>query len=103
MPPIVPIKQDAFLLLSDYIQNIKQPTSSWKEKDGVLWQEKNNKDYIFMFIKMDYTSIYELIEQINFIEQQSDQTFTYPAPPFTPSVCLNKPKKTYPLYPYWPF
>ncbi|MBO5997783.1 MAG: hypothetical protein J6P93_04590 [Alphaproteobacteria bacterium] len=72
IPPVVPLKQDAFLLLSDYIQNINQPPSSWKEKDGVLWQEKNGKNYILILIKMDYSSIDELVENVSFIEELSD-------------------------------
>lgn len=69
MPPIVPFKQDAFLLLSDYIQNINQPISSWQEKDGVLWQKKDGKNYILIFVKLDHTDFSELVKQVHFIQQ----------------------------------
>jgi len=38
MPPVVPIADDPFLLLSDYVTNMKRPPTNWQIKDGVFSQ-----------------------------------------------------------------
>ena len=38
MPPLVPIKQDPFLLLSDYLMNINSTGASWTLHNNLLWQ-----------------------------------------------------------------
>ena len=71
MPTIVPLHKDPFMLLTDYIQNMPQPVSSFSEKEGVLWQEREGKNYILILVKLSYDNINELIGQVRLIQQQA--------------------------------
>ena len=78
IPRIIPLHDDPFLLLSEYVQNIPQPNSLWSEKEGVLWQKKEGKNYILILIQLDQSNIYTLSEKIHLIQQISiPQNSTY--------------------------
>ena len=38
MPPVIPITDDPFLLLSDYVTNMKQPSTNWQIREGFFSQ-----------------------------------------------------------------
>ncbi|MBR6412551.1 MAG: hypothetical protein IKS41_05270 [Alphaproteobacteria bacterium] len=71
MPPVAPLQDDPFLLLSDYVQGIPKPASAWAEREGVLWQEKDGKHYILTLIQFNQGNIYDLLEKIRLIRQIS--------------------------------
>ena len=92
MPPIVPLKDDPFLLLSDYIQSIDRTQSAWQEKDGVLWQEKNGKNYIYLFVKMDNKNIQQMINQVLFIQTNVDANIHLSGAPIHTAQMFNQTK-----------
>ena len=93
IPLIVPLKQDAFLLLSDYIQSIERPSLTWQEKNGVLWQEKGGKNYIYLFIKMDPSNINQMINEIRTIILLSDTNIHLSGAPLHTVQMFNQTKK----------
>ncbi len=68
MPTILPLREDPFLLLTHYVQNMPKPAFSWREKDGVFYQQKNEKFYILMMIHLTQNDMNNFIEQIKFIQ-----------------------------------
>lgn len=70
MPPIIPLREDPFLLLTDYILNINTGNSSWTWNNGLLWQYKDSKHYFMIPVDIDMTNTDLAIKQINSLRNQ---------------------------------
>ena len=68
MPPIVPLREDSFLLLSSYLLNINTSNSAWTLHNGLLWQYKDSTHY-FM-VSVDVTNEKTAIKQINSLRKE---------------------------------
>ena len=68
MPPIVPLGQDPFLLLSGYLLNINTSNTAWTLHNGLLWQYKDSKHY-FM-VPVDVTNAKTTTKQINSLRKE---------------------------------
>ena len=70
MPPLVPMREDPFLLLSDYLLNINNANSGWILHNGLLWQHKNSKHYFMVPVDVDTTNANTTTKQINMLYQK---------------------------------
>ncbi len=70
MPPLVPIKQDPFLLLSDYLININTIGTSWTMHNNLLWQYTNSKHYFMIPVDVDTKNTDASTEQINHLRKE---------------------------------
>ena len=70
MPPLVPIKQDPFLLLSDYLMNINSTGASWTLHNNLLWQYTNSKHYFMIPVDVDINKTEASTEQINHLRKE---------------------------------
>jgi len=70
MPPLVPMRDDPFLLLSDYLLNINNTNSGWMLHNGLLWQYKNSKHYFMIPVDVDTTNMDVAKKQINTLYKQ---------------------------------
>ena len=68
MPPIVPLREDPFLLLSNYLLNINTGNIGWTLHNGLLWQYNDSKHY-FM-IPVDAVNTGTATKQINYLRNQ---------------------------------
>ena len=68
MPPIVPLREDSFLLLSNYLLNINTYNMGWALHNGLLWQHKNSAHY-FM-IPVDVVDTNATTKQINLLRKE---------------------------------
>lgn len=68
MPPVVPLRNDPFLLVSDYATSLPSVPTLWQEKNGVLAQEQDEKWHILMRVKLEQGDVYRMSKQINFIQ-----------------------------------
>ena len=70
MPPLVPVREDPFLLLSDYLLNINNTNSVWTLHNGLLWQYKDSRNYFMIPIDVDSKNIDETTKQINSLRKE---------------------------------
>lgn len=70
MPPMVPLREDPFLLLSDYILNINSGNSAWTLNNGILWQYKDSKHYFMIPVDVDMTNATLAAKQINLLRKK---------------------------------
>ena len=70
MPPIIPLREDPFLLLTDYILNINTGNSSWTWNNGLLWQYKDSKHYFMIPVDIDMSNADLATKQINSLRNQ---------------------------------
>lgn len=68
MPLIVPLREDPFLLLSNYLLNINTGNTGWTLHNGLLWQYNDSKHY-FM-IPVDAINTDTTTKQINYLRNQ---------------------------------
>ena len=68
MPLIVPLREDPFLLLSNYLLNINTGNIGWTLHNGLLWQYNDSKHY-FM-IPVDVINTDTTTKQINYLRNQ---------------------------------
>lgn len=68
MPLIVPLREDPFLLLSNYLLNINNGNIGWTLHNGLLWQYNDSKHY-FM-IPVDVVNTKTTNKQINSLRQE---------------------------------
>lgn len=67
MPPLVPIREDPFLLLSDYLLNMNTSGNTWTLHNNLLWQFKDFKHYFMIPIDIDTKNADKSIQQINLL------------------------------------
>ena len=53
MPPLISLREDPFLLLSDYLMNLNTSNKSWTLHNNLLWQYKNFKHYFMIPVDVD--------------------------------------------------
>ena len=68
-PTVLPLREDPFLLMSDYVQNMPRPMSLWNEKEGVLHQFSDGENYILMVAPLEKKDVYLMMQQIDLIKQ----------------------------------
>lgn len=69
MPPLVPVREDPFLLLSDYLLNMNTTGTAWTLHNNLLWQYKDSKHYFMIPIDVDATNTDMATNQINLLYQ----------------------------------
>ena len=70
MPPLVPINEDPFMLLSDYIMNINSGESSWSLHNGLLWQNKDGLHYFMIPVDVNAGNATRTAKQINTLTKE---------------------------------
>ena len=70
MPPIIPLRIDPFLLLSDYLLNINTTNSAWNLHNGLLWQYKDNKHYFMIPLDVDTQNTKTAFNQIHLLRKK---------------------------------
>lgn len=69
MPPLVSLRDDPFMLLSNYILNINNANSGWTINNDLLWQHKDAKNYFMIPVDIDMQNK-DSINQINLLHKQ---------------------------------
>jgi predicted exporter len=67
MPPLIPIHDDPFLLLSDYLININSGNSVWTLNNGLLWQYKDNTHYFMIPVNVNTSDTSESAKQVKIL------------------------------------
>lgn len=67
MPNIVPLRDDPFGLLSDYIVTMGNTDTNWNINHGFMWQQIGNKHYVMIPIDTDNSNMSRFSNQINTI------------------------------------
>ena len=70
MPQMIPLRDDPFLLLSDYLLNINNDSSGWTLHNGLLWQYKNYKHYFLIPLDVNTKNSDKTTKQINLLHQK---------------------------------
>ena len=70
LPPIVPLREDPFLLLSDYLLNINSSNSTWTIHNGMLWQNQDSKHYFMISVDVDTSNTANAVNQINLLRKE---------------------------------
>ncbi len=70
LPPIVPLREDPFLLLSDYLLNINSSNSTWTIHNGMLWQKQDSKHYFMVSVDVDTSNTANAVNQINLLRKE---------------------------------
>ena len=70
MPPLVSLRDDPFLLLSDYLINLNHSNTSWTLHNNLLWQYKDSKHYFMIPVDVDTERPDIAIKQINSLHKQ---------------------------------
>ncbi len=70
MPPLVPIREDPFLLLSDYLLNMNSTGTTWTLHNNLLWQYKDDKHYFMIPVDVDTKDMNLATKQINLLYQK---------------------------------
>ena len=65
MPPLVPIHDDPFMLLSNYLMNINSENSTWTLHNGLLWQYKDSTHFFMIPINVNSNDATRTAGQIN--------------------------------------
>ena len=70
MPPLISLREDPFLLLSDYLMNLNTSNKSWTMHNNLLWQYKNFKHYFMIPVDVDTKDSNATTKQINLLYKQ---------------------------------
>ena len=70
MPPLVSLREDPFLLLSNYLMGINGSATSWTLHNNLLWQYKNFKHYFMIPVDVSTQNIDTTTKQINILYKQ---------------------------------
>ncbi len=70
MPPLIPLRDDPFGLLSDYIMNIGSGTATWALNNGLLWQNIDGVNYFMIPIDTDNLNATLCANQINSLRKK---------------------------------
>lgn len=68
MPPVVPLREDPFLLLSNYLLGMNISNSAWTLHNGLLWQHQDFADYFMIPVDVKNTSA--STKQINLLRKE---------------------------------
>lgn len=74
MPPLIPIREDPFLLLSDYLLTMNNTGTTWTLHNNMLWQYKDSKHYFMLPIDVDTKDTGTATEQINSLYKKLTNT-----------------------------
>ncbi len=69
IPPLVSIKDDPFLLLSNFIMNFQQTGTNWKLHNGFLWQYNEPFHYFMIPVDVYNTANSTVSEQIQKLQK----------------------------------
>ena len=67
IPPLVSVRDDPFMLLSDYLSGINTNSSGWTLHNGLLWQYKDSVHYFMIPIDVNMQNANKTAKQINLL------------------------------------
>ena len=70
LPTVLPLKDDPFLLTTDYIHELNSQNSKWGLRDGFLWQFKAPNNYILISVNVNNSGSDELITTMDLLQNK---------------------------------
>lgn len=64
-PSVLPLKEDPFLLATNYLKELKSINTNWESRDGFLWQYKAPNHYILISANVDVQNTTNLVKNIH--------------------------------------
>lgn len=64
-PGILTLTDDPFLLITNYVSELKSANGKWGTRDGFLWQYVMPNNYIMISVNVDDSNVSDLVENVN--------------------------------------
>ena len=68
-PNVLPLKDDPFLLATNYLKELKTINTKWETRNGFLWQSAANNHYILISVNINTSNTANMVKNVNALSQ----------------------------------